>query len=193
MCHSKPQERCHSDVIIEEFNALCPSAFDWFSDSVPPTSTIMNYLARLREELPSDEGFGPKERLRLAWAVRLARSATDKHQFHQAGDQCHRGGIFRAPTGPRWSIVSHRFFAHLVQPDSSLFDLDAVADLKKDITEDLKRVDLELSCDPLDRSDIPIDYRFLGLLLRAADDPEVGMGVFCRRPRLPALYRPKKK
>ena len=53
-----------------------------------------------------------------------------------------------------------------------------------------------------DRNDVPIDFLFLDLLQRAADDPEVGLGSFAqgvrvgpgvRIPRLPALYKRKKK
>ena len=53
---------------------------------------------------------------------------------------------------------------------------------------------------PQDRTDLPIDYRFLELLLDASGDPEVGLGLFARGvrvgpgsrlPRLPALYEEK--
>ena len=49
---------------------------------------------------------------------------------------------------------------------------------------------------------MPIDFRYLDLLLRASRDPEVALGSFAkgvrvgpgaRLPRLPALYRPKRK
>ena len=52
-----------------------------------------------------------------------------------------------------------------------------------------------------DRKNIPIDCRFLQLLLTAAQDPEVHLCPFAsgvrvgpgaRLPRLPALYPPKK-
>ena len=52
------------------------------------------------------------------------------------------------------------------------------------------------------REDVPTGSRFLGLLLRAAEDPEVGLGQFAqgvrvgpgtRMPRLLAVYRPKGK
>ena len=53
-----------------------------------------------------------------------------------------------------------------------------------------------------DRTDVPIDYRFLHVLLQPAGDPEVGLGDCsqgvivgpgARMPRLPALFRPKRK
>ena len=53
-----------------------------------------------------------------------------------------------------------------------------------------------------DRSDVPIDFHLLVLLLKTAHDTEVGLGDFAhgvwvgpgaRMPRLPALQKPKKK
>ena len=53
-----------------------------------------------------------------------------------------------------------------------------------------------------DRTDVPINFRFLQMLLQIADDPEIGLGDYSqgvrvgpgnRMPRLPALFRPKKK
>ena len=53
-----------------------------------------------------------------------------------------------------------------------------------------------------DRADVPIHFQFLDLLLRVAEDPETGLGEYAqgvkagpgtRMPRLPALFKPKKK
>ena len=53
-----------------------------------------------------------------------------------------------------------------------------------------------------DRNELPIDFWFLDLILRASADPEVHQGAFAqgvkvgpgtRMPRLPALYRPKRR
>ena len=46
---------------------------------------------------------------------------------------------------------------------------------------------------PEDRTDVPINFRFLQMLLQIADDPEIGLGPRTGMPRLPALFRPKKK
>ena len=52
-----------------------------------------------------------------------------------------------------------------------------------------------------DRSDLPIDCRYVDALLRAAEDPEVNLGSFAggvrigpvvRMPRLPALFTKKR-
>ena len=53
-----------------------------------------------------------------------------------------------------------------------------------------------------DRTNVPTDYRFLQLPLKLSDDPETGLGDYSqgvrvgpgtRMPRLPALYKPKRK
>ena len=59
---------------------------------------------------------------------------------------------------------------------------------------------LELFRHPADRPETSIDYRYLSLLLEAADDPDKHLGEFARGvrvgpgarlPRLPALYEKK--
>ena len=53
-----------------------------------------------------------------------------------------------------------------------------------------------------DRTDTKIDFRFMDQVMRAARDPDGGVGRLARRvkfgpgvrlPRLPALYRPKRR
>ena len=55
---------------------------------------------------------------------------------------------------------------------------------------------------PTDGKYVPIDFRFLELLLELAEDPEVAIGSFSRgvrvspgvrMPWLPALYKPKRR
>ena len=59
-----------------------------------------------------------------------------------------------------------------------------------------------MKCRHEDQKDVPIDYRLLELLLDVAQDLEVSTGSFAggvrvgpgvRMPRLPALYRPKRR
>ena len=58
MCHCRPSESCHGDILIEEFKKSFPGAFDRYrDDGVPPSSRILSFMARLREEPESDEGF----------------------------------------------------------------------------------------------------------------------------------------
>ena len=79
---------------------------------------------------------------------------------------------------------------------------DSAASLKNRIVKDLEYACFELMRELGDRIDIPIDYRFVDLLLRTAEDLQVGFRSFSqgvraasrtRMPRLSALYRPRKK
>ena len=79
---------------------------------------------------------------------------------------------------------------------------EKIAELKLKVIEYLSTQGIHLQRTAEDRSDLPVDYRFLHLLLTASDDPEVGLGEFsrgvrvcpgARLPRLPAIYSAKKK
>ena len=82
------------------------------------------------------------------------------------------------------------------------FDAKEIEALKNELFTDLEKHGLDLGRKQGDREDLPIDFRFLGLLLKTAEDPEIGLGDFAqgvrvgpgsRMPRLPALYRPKRR
>ena len=82
------------------------------------------------------------------------------------------------------------------------FPAEEVEKLKRDVTELAASSGFALDRRAGDRVDVPIDFKFLQLVLRDADDPETGLGEYSqgvkvgpgtRMPRLPALYRPKKK
>ena len=74
-------------------------------------------------------------------------------------------------------------------------------ELKNEVTVKLASMGMDLTSCSGDRNDAPIDFRFLDLSLRAADDPEVGLCSFVQGVRvcpgarmpLPALYKRKKK
>ena len=88
------------------------------------------------------------------------------------------------------------------QVTESPFDEEAVTRLKEQVVRALAEQGLHLSRKPEDRKGLPMDYRFLQLLLSAAEDPEVSLGDFAQGvrvgpgaqlPRQPALYAAKKK
>ena len=77
-----------------------------------------------------------------------------------------------------------------------------VQELKNEVIVKVASTDMDLTRCSGDRNDVPIDIRFLDLLLRAAGDTEVGLGRFAkgvrvgpgaRMPRLSALYKQKRK
>ena len=62
VCHCKPTQECHGDAIIREYHQKFPGAFDReASASEPPSSRVLNYLARLREEPESEDDTSPDE------------------------------------------------------------------------------------------------------------------------------------
>ena len=122
----------------------------------------------------------------------------------------------RYPTSPIWKAVTRKFehfsaqygMAELLvnlalgRVQENTFSEKDIQDLKHDVINELERAGLELKREADDRRDVPIDFRYLDLLLSAAEDPEVGLGQFSQgvrdkpsvsMPRLPALYRPKRK
>ena len=80
------------------------------------------------------------------------------------------------------------------------FSEEQVAALKRQVIEDMAEQGLQMRRDSQDRENVLLDYRFLELLLKATEDPDVTLGEFARGvrvgpgarlPRLPALYKPK--
>ena len=67
--------------------------------------------------------------------------------------------------------------------------------MKNDVIAQLEGRGLLLGRVDGDREDVPADFRYLDLLLRAAGDPEVGMGVMLvvRMLRLPTLFKQKEE
>ena len=116
----------------------------------------------------------------------------------------------RYPENALWKVVSDLFMSFAErQGNAELlmrlavgrvehcpFDSQSVRELKDSTVEVLKRHGFELRRELADRSDLPIDFRYLDLLLRAAGDLEVHLGSFAkgvrvgpgaRLPRLPAV------
>ena len=66
------------------------------------------------------------------------------------------------------------------QVTESPFEEEAVARLKEQVVRALAEQGLHLNRQPEDRKGLPVDYRFLQLLLSAAEDPEVSLGDFAK-------------
>ena len=192
-----------------------------------PTSEESNLMAALREEPSSDEGSTAEEGVPSkgsGWVgsdppMRVgvdytARDMCDGQALPSPG----RSPIAsrRYPASPIWKAVTRKFeqlsaqcgtaelLMNLVlgRVQENPFSENDIQDLKQDVIDELERAGLELKREENDRRDIPTDFRYMDLLLKAAEDPEVGFGQFSqgvrvgpsvRMPRLPALYRPKRK
>ena len=227
VCHCRATEDCHGDVLIEEFRKLYPVAHDRNQPcGDPPGHEILSFLARLREEPESDEGSSPDEGVPGKYAGHRGNGPPMKvgvgyvqREFCDGQSLASPG---RWPPGSRvypsstvWSSVQEcflRFTSHygtekllvdlaMGKVEESPFPPDEILQLKQAVIEVAARAGIRILRKSGDRVDVPIDYRFLDVLLRAADDPEIGLGEFAqgvkvgpgtRMPRLPALFKPKK-
>ena len=221
------QKRATTDSIISAFRVRFPEAFDRDDEEAPaPTAGILAYLASLRtepeeeEELSSpDEGAAPKH---AGWRgsgrpLIIGTGYTER-------EMC--DGMSLASPG-RWSPEHRKYpssslgsdvfnlimdfsrehgtqelFASLAlgKVKSCPFPADRVEGLKRRTVELMEQHGLKLVRHPSDRPESSIDYRYLSLLLEAADDPDRHIGDFARGvrvgpgarlPRLPALYAKK--
>ena len=228
VCHCRATEDCHGDVLIEQFRKLYPAAHDRNQPcGVPPGHEILSFLARLREEPESDEGSSPDEGVPDKFAGHrgngppmkvgvgyVQREFCDGQSLASPGRWSPEARVY--PSSPAWSSVREciwRFTAHygtekllvdlaMGKVEESPFPPDEVLRLKSTVIDAAGRAGIHILRKSGDRVDVPIDYRFLDVLLRAAEEPEVGLGEYAqgvkvgpgtRMPRLPALYKPKRK
>ena len=62
ICHCRATERCHADVLIEQFRESFPDAYDRsVGGKGPPEPRVLAFMAKLREEPESDEGSTPDD------------------------------------------------------------------------------------------------------------------------------------
>ena len=56
VCHCRLSQACHGDIIIREFSFMYAGAFNREDlDGIVPSSSILNYMSRLREEPEREE------------------------------------------------------------------------------------------------------------------------------------------
>ena len=228
VCHCTERQSCHADILIRAYREQFPSAYDRDDpNSIPPSTEQLNYLARLREEVDSDEGScadegagsrgsgwtgaGRPMQVGVGYTV---RELCDGQSLASPGRWPVEAR--RYPDCEEWCavVVPVRQFAEHHCPPRLLVDLALgrvektpfperdVLGLKQQIITNLEGEGLQLDRVNGDRNELPIDLRFLDLLVRASADPEVHLGAFAqgvkvgpgtRMPRLPALYRPKRR
>ena len=66
----------------------------------------------------------------------------------------------------------------------SPFPNDAVSELNNEIVKVLSSRGIQLRREKGDRNELPIDFRFLGLLLRVAQDPDTQLEHLLKESRL---------
>ena len=120
------------------------------------------------------------------------------------------------PQSPHWKELSRLFLCTaesvasvellselaLSRHGKSPFNEEVVRKLRGDTKAILEREGIPFERNEHDRTDVPIDFRLLGGLLQAAEDPEVSIASFIegvrvgpgsRMPRCPKLYAKKRK
>ena len=230
VCHCRAGEASHGDILVEEFRRSYPEAYDRNDfNAIPPAPLELDFMARLREEPESDDGSSPGEGVPGKFAGHrgtgkpmqvgvgyVQRDLCDGQSLASPGRWSPGSRVY--PTSEHWKRVSEvfqRFADHygtekllislpMEKVDSCPcpFPLSDIARLKHEVIDTASRSGFQLERNLGDRIDMPIDYRFLRMLLQIADDREIGLGAFSqgvrvgpgtRMPRLPALYRPKRK
>ena len=228
VCHCGVSQNCHADALIRKFRELHPDAFD--RDRVnqrAPTTEELNLLATHRQEPPSDDGSSADEGVPAKSSGWIGHGCTLQVGIgYTSRDYCDGQGLAspgrwpvehrRYPNSLPWVSVKERFARYtefrgtpellmalaLGKVEGCPFDAKDTDALKNELIKDLEKHGLDIGRKQGDREELPIDFRFLGLLLKAAEDPEIGLGDFAqgvhvgpgsRMPRLPALHRPKRK
>ena len=121
------------------------------------------------------------------WATPPVTCATGKDFRDQVAGRLHRDGT---PKSPIWKAVTRKFEQFSTQygtaellmnlalgrVQENPFSEKDIPNLKEDVIDELERAGLELKREENDRRDVPVDFRYLDLLLKAAEDPEVGLG-----------------
>ena len=82
-------------------------------------------------------------------------------------DYAEKAGTPELPTSFALGKVSSCPFPH-----------SEIEELKRGVVGSLRTERFSLERHPEDRMDVPIDFRYLALLLRASSDPEISLGDF---------------
>ena len=175
----------------------------------------MSRLAQLRLEPDSCEGSSPDEGAQKKGSGWTGRGRPlvvgSSYTVREICD-----GRSRPQEDPVWSEVAKRYMScsEKVGTPELLASLalgkisscpsppEEIDALKQGVVGFLQTKGFSLERHHEDRCDVPKDFRYLSLLLQAAQDPETSLGDFSRGvrvgpgvrlPRLPALYQRKKK
>ena len=178
--------------------SFTPTAYDRdLLHQRPPTSHELNLLAQLREEQSSDEGSSADEGVPSKGAGWTSSGQPMRvGSGYTARDYCDGQALAspgRWPVAARrylssahWRMVTEKYkrFSPVHGPPELLMNLalgrvkscpcnqSDVSALKQEVVRALEQAGFELRRADEDRRDVPIDFRYLDLLLRAAEDPE---------------------
>ena len=172
----------------------------------PPDSRVLNYMSRLREEPDSEEGSSPDEGVpekgsghrgigppMMVGVGYTQRELCDGQTLASPGRWPPGSRIY--PTSRPWLQIAEcysRFADHygteelLVSLASGKvtecpFPSEEVSIFNRELLDIATQNGFQMIEKSGDRVDVPINFRFLQLLLRIADDPENGLGGLLTR------------
>ena len=205
ICHCLPSQECHADSIIAEHKLLFPDAKDREdTKGAVPSSAVLRRLSELRQEPESEgEGSSPDENVMekgSGWTGRgsplMVGSSCTVHEVCDGQSLASPGRWAvedrRYPEDPVWSEVSRRYMDYaeragtlelltslaLGKVSSCPFPHAEIEELKRGVVDYLQTEGFLSGRHPEDRTDVPIDFRYLALLLRVSSDPEISLGDF---------------
>ena len=178
-----------------------------------PEPEVLSFMARLREDPDSDDGSGPDEGVPGKFAghrgvgqpMMVGIGCTQREICDGQSLASPRALAARIPSVPlicplethlRLSSPIHRAPWHgelLVSFALGKVD-ECPSDLKQEVIKVAADCGFQLKMKTGDRMDVPMDFRFLDMLLRLADEHSQGVwvGPGTRMPRLRAFCKPKK-
>ena len=104
VCHCKTTQSCHADVLISLFRQTFPTAHDRDQErQPPPTASVLDFLAKLRNEPEEDEGSSADEGVPPKERAGEGRSADDDRIW-----LCHKRTVRRPVVGIAWTLADPR-------------------------------------------------------------------------------------
>ena len=187
VCHCKPTQSCHGDVLIEEFVKSYPSAHNRNDlASEPPSAEVLDFAAVMRAGHCGD---GEPMLVGVGYTT---REFCDGQSLASPGRWAPESRKY--PTSPAWLSVAslYQAFAEGYGTESLLvslalgrvkeppFEKEAVQELTESTIVELHGRGLVLEKSRETARTCLSTKGNLDLLLRAAGDPEVGMGEYAQ-------------
>ena len=169
-CHCRPEQDCHGDVIIRQFRLRYPSAYDRNDPlSAAPQTSELQYLAMLRETPESDDGStadenapprgsgwlgqGPPMMVGSGYSVEFRKYPEDSGWKRVPGMIVEFSQKFRT-----MELLMNLAMGRVTE---SPFPKEAVDSVRNRIICHLEQLGIPLERNEDDRTDTPIDFRFM--------------------------------
>ena len=184
VCHCLPSQSCHADEITREYRNLFPEAYDREAEGAdPPGSDVLIQVGSVLAHPWWSVLDTRTEKCAMVcpwprWDADL--QSVERQEVAERERERERERVFaRREVSPDLLMQ-----LALGRVSPCPFSDASIATLKQDIVEGLTTHGRVLKRSPSDRSDLPIDYSFLELLLDRVADPGLGMEQFAQGARI---------